>query len=63
MGADTYNTPAIKNLNKRMATESFEYNKKIYDVNYSSQQPSSHLHYCPETDVTDECSDIQIQLF
>ena len=63
MGAETYVTHAINNPKNRMATEGFEYNKKLSDVNYSPQQPFSNLHYRLDMDVTDECSDSQIQLF
>ena len=63
MGAETYFTHAIKNLKKRMATEGFEYNKNLSDMNYFPQQPFSNLHYHPEMDVTDEISNNQIQLF
>ena len=63
MGDETYVTHGITNLKKQMATEGFEYNKKLSDVKYSPQQPFSNLHYHPEMDVTDECSYIQIQLF
>ena len=63
MGDETYVTHAIKNLEKRMATEVFEYNKKLSDVKYFLQQPLSNLHYHLDIDVTDECSYIQIKLF
>ena len=46
-----------------MATEGFEYNKKLSDTNYSPQQPFSNLHYRPDIDVKDECSNSQIQFF
>ena len=51
------------NLKMRLATEGFECNKKLSDVNYSPHQPFSNLRYCPEMDVTDECYDSQIQFF
>ena len=54
---ETYVTHAIKNMKKRMATKGFEYNKKLYDVNYSPQQPFSNIHYRPDIDVPDEFSD------
>ena len=60
---ETYVTQAIKNLKKRMATEGFEYNKKLSDKKYSPQQPLSNIHYLPDMDVTDECSDSKIQFF
>ena len=63
MGAETYTKHAIKNLKKRMEREGFEYNKKLSDVNYSPQQPFSTLSYRPEMDLSDECSDSQIQFF
>ena len=63
MGAETYVTHIIINLQKRMATEGFECNKKLSDVNYPPQKLFSNINYCPGIDVTDECSDSQIQLF
>ena len=63
MGAETYVTYAINNLKKLMTTEGFEYNKNLSDMNYSPRQPFSNIHYHPEMDVQDECSDIQIKLF
>ena len=63
MGAETYTTQAIKNLKKRMSKEGYEYNRKLSDVNYSPQQPFSTLKYCPEMDVSDECSSSQTQFF
>ena len=46
-----------------MSTEGFGYNKKLYDVNYSPQQPFSIIHYRPDMDITYECYDIEIQFF
>ena len=63
MGAETYVTHAINNPKKRMETEGFEYNKKLSDKKYSPQQPLSNIHYLPDMDVTDECSDSKIQFF
>ena len=63
MGAETYVTQAIKNLKKRMEKEGFEYHRKLSDVNYSPQQPFSTLNYRPEMDVSELCSDSQIQFF
>ena len=63
MGADTYTKHAIKNLKKRIAKEGFEFNKKLSDVNYSPQQPFSTISNRPEMDLSDECSDTQIQFF
>ena len=44
MGSKPYGTHAITNLEKRMGKEGFEYNKKLSDVEYSSQQPFSILN-------------------
>ena len=63
MVSRTYVTHSIKNLKKRMTTEGFQYKKKFLDTNYSPQEPFSNIHYRPEMDVTDECSNSQIQLF
>ena len=63
MRAETYGTHDIKKPKKRMATEGFEYNNNLSDVNYYPQQPFSNIHYRPDMDVTDECSDSQIKFF
>ena len=63
MRAETYGTHDIKKPKKRMATEGFEYNKKLSDKKYSPQQPLSNIHYHPDMNVTDECSDSKIQFF
>ena len=60
---ETYATHCVNNMKKRVATKGFEYNKKLYDVNYSPQQPFSKINYRPEIDITDEYSVSQIQLF
>ena len=46
-----------------MASEEFEYNKKLSYVNYSPQQMFSNLHYHTDMDVTYECFDSKIQFF
>ena len=54
---------AINKLKKRMETEGFEYNNNLSDVKYFPQKSFSNINYLPETDVTYECSDSQIQFF
>ena len=59
MSSDLYVKESIKNVKKRPKEDGLEYNKKLYDVNYSPNNPFSSVDYMTELDTSRKCNKYQ----
>ena len=63
MSSDLYVEEAIKNVEKRLKEDGLKYNKNIYDLNYSTNNPFSSVDYRPELDTFMECTEYQASFY
>ena len=62
MVSKTYLEKAINNLKKNIKADGFIFNKKLFDVNYSPNQPFSITYYYPDLDNPVKCSKKQVTI-
>ena len=60
---DSYVKEAINNVNKHMKEEKMEFNRKFYDIIYSSKNPFYSVEYRLELNNSAECTEYQVNLF
>ena len=63
MISNLYVKEAINNVKKRLKEDGMEYNKKLYDVNYSPKNPFSSVEYMPELETSTECNVYQVPFY
>ena len=57
MSCEQYVRDAVKHVKDKLKQEGWEFNKKLSDPSHSPQQPFSTLHYKPELDASEPCTD------
>ena len=60
MISDSYVKEAINNVKKRLKEDGLEYNKKLYEVNYSPNNPFSPVDYRLELNTSMECNEDKV---